>query len=707
MKLIDFKRFVNQKNKIPVGKWNDEANWMNYNMALANAKRNNCGISIVLGKINDEYTLAGIDIDTIRDKLSGKIDTNIEEDIKAFKHKHISMSGYGVHILCLIKNSALVANRKVNIKSNLNINRIVDGKQKFPEIEFYTSGKLFALPSEINVLEDNITDMTNEYLKIYNKYTNNNTNIENGDESRKDYKFIIDLIKSGHTDRDEIKDLFLQSDLFKNKDSMHKRKILERKDYLDRTITSAFKNIEEKEEKNQIQFNKVLDLINDKNIFIDERDNAYIVINYQNIKIESRKFEQFLTFECFENNIKINPQIINNLKSYLTYKAIKENKKYELNVRFAGTDNEFYYQLSEEDIVKIDKYGYSIIKNDTPLFKWVNMKEQILPQRSNTDFKRIWEYFNVEENQRLLFLVYVISLFIPNIPKPILIFSAERGAGKTTSTKLVKLLVDPSLLEITSFPRDLSSFSQMLDRSALICFDNLGRLQLWQSDALCRAYSGEATSKRKLYTDEEDVVFQYKRAIILNGINCPATREDILDRSILINLKRIRNYKEERVIFNEWNALKPELLDLIFNTLVKALQIYNITKIDISARTADWLKWGYCIAESIKKGLGEDFLECYKDNVTNQNDQVIENNVLVQAVLEFMEKQNHWQGSATDLYNMLRAYVSDYGIVGFPKSSSWLTRDLKSLLSIFESQNIKIEFLKATNKGSNIKLTKC
>ena len=127
----------------------------------------------------------------------------------------------------------------------------------------------------------------------------------------------------------------------------------------------------------------------------------------------------------------------------------------------------------------------------------------------------------------------------------------------------------------------------MLDRSALICFDNLGRLQLWQSDALCRAYSGETTSKRKLYTDEEDVVFQYKRAIILNGINCPATREDILDRSILINLKRIRNYKEERVIFNGWNALKPELLDLIFNTLVKALQIYYTTKINITARTAD------------------------------------------------------------------------------------------------------------------------
>lgn len=705
MKLIDLKRYVNQKNKIPFGKWNDETNWMTYNTAFNNAQRNHCGISLVLGKINEEYTLAGIDIDTIRDKISGRIDSNIEEDIKQFKHKHISMSGYGIHILCLIKNSALVENRKVNIKSNLNVNRIVDGKQKFPEIEFYTSGKLFALPNDINVFEDNIIDTTDEYLKIYNKYTNNNIN-NNEDESRKDFKFIIDLINSGYTDKEEIKQLFLQSELFKNKDIAHKKKVLERDDYLERTINKALESINEKEEKNYKQFHQILDLLNDKTIFIDERDNSYIVIDYQNIRIESHKFEQYLTFECFENNIKVNPQIINNIKSYLTYKAIKENKKYKLNVRFAGNDNEFYYQLSEENIVKIDKYDYSIIKNNTPLFKWVNMKEQVLPKENGTDFKKIWEYFNIDDNQKLLFLVYIISLFIPNIPKPILIFSAERGAGKTTSTKLIKSLVDPSLLEITSFPRDLSSFSQMLDRSALICFDNLGKLQLWQSDALCRAYSGEATSKRKLYTDEEDVVFQYKRAIILNGINCPATREDILDRSILINLKRIKNYKEERVIFNEWNALKPELLHLIFKTLAKALQIYDNTKINISARTADWLKWGYCIAESIKDGLGDEFLECYKDNVTNQNDQVIENNVLVQAVLEFMEKQNNWQGSATDLYNILRAYVSDYGIVGFPKSSSWLTRDLKSLLSIFESQNIRIEFLKATNKGSNIRLSK-
>lgn len=67
----------------------------------------------------------------------------------------------------------------------------------------------------------------------------------------------------------------------------------------------------------------------------------------------------------------------------------------------------------------------------------------------------------------------------------------------------------------------------------------------------------------------------------------------------------------------------------------------------------------------------------------------------------------HIKCRATDLYNYLKVYVRDYGsAIGFPKTSSWLSRDLKRLSSIFESQNIRIEFLKATNKGSNIKITK-
>ena len=122
MKLKELKRFVNSKNKIPLCKWKDQNNWLTYDEALKNAKDKNLGISIVLGKINDEYTLAGIDYDTVRDKNTGLVDKDIYFETKSFKHIHKSLSGYGIHILCLVKNNVKLLNgmkKYIDIKTHI------------------------------------------------------------------------------------------------------------------------------------------------------------------------------------------------------------------------------------------------------------------------------------------------------------------------------------------------------------------------------------------------------------------------------------------------------------------------------------------------------------------------------------------------------------------------------------------------------------
>ncbi|MDD2391984.1 MAG: hypothetical protein PHU94_03515 [Bacilli bacterium] len=709
MKLKELKRFVVRQGKIPIGKWQDSSNWLSYESALQKSKTiKDGGVSIVLGKINEEYTLAGIDLDTIQDKTKNIIDYEIKKDIEPFKHKHDSLSGYGIHILCLVKNDLkLDKGKKKHIVSKLKINRLDEsGNLKIPEIEFYINNKVFALPIALDTDSDDIINSTKDYINLYNKYFGNTIKSQSNSqsESEKDFAFFIELIEKGYENREEMKNAYWQSELFAKKDQAHKEKGF-RQDYLNITIDNALKGFGQQKAKEKPKIDNILELIKDKEIFIDERDIAYIIINYQNIKIDSKKFEQYLTYECYENNIKFNQQMINSAISYINYMAIKNNNRHTLNVRFAEDDNYIYYQLSEEDIVKISSNGYEIVKNDFPLFKWVNMLPQVKPQKSNVEFKYLLSKFNIDEEQKVLFIMYLVSLFIPNIPKPILILSAEKGAGKTTTTKFIKSLVDPSILDTTRFPKDISSLSQIFDHSALICFDNLDKLQNWQSDALCRAYSGEAISKRKLYTDEEDVVCQYKRAIILNGINCPATREDILDRAILINLKRFKQYKAEQVIYEEWETLKPQFLDLIFRTISKALPLHYSINIEELGRTADWCKWCYSIAETIQRGLGKKFLEDYKQNISNQNNEVVESNILVQAVLSFMENRLKWEGLATELFNELKTYAIIFGLDGFPKNSSWLTRDLKRFLSVLESQNIMFS-IKATNKGSRIELSK-
>ena len=52
----------------------------------------------------------------------------------------------------------------------------------------------------------------------------------------------------------------------------------------------------------------------------------------------------------------------------------------------------------------------------------------------------------------------------------------------------------------------------------LLACDNLSGLPVWLSDALCRLASGGSFAVRQLYSDDEEVLFQAPRPILLNGI---------------------------------------------------------------------------------------------------------------------------------------------------------------------------------------------
>ena len=67
---------------------------------------------------------------------------------------------------------------------------------------------------------------------------------------------------------------------------------------------------------------------------------------------------------------------------------------------------------------------------------------------------RFIDLFNIQgEKNRLLLKCYIVSLFIPDIPKVVLILHGGQGAAKTTLQELIKMLVDPSPMKTSSFLR--------------------------------------------------------------------------------------------------------------------------------------------------------------------------------------------------------------------------------------------------------------
>ena len=159
-----------------------------------------------------------------------------------------------------------------------------------------------------------------------------------------------------------------------------------------------------------------------------------------------------------------------------------------------------------------------------------------------------------DDDNKLLLKCYIISLFIPSISKPILMLHGEQGSAKTTLQELIKMLVDPSIVKTLTFPRDINELVQQLSHNYIAYYDNISVIKEQISDALCRAVTGTGFSKRQLYTDDDDIIYYFLRCIGFNGINLAATKADLLDRGIIIQLERILKRIEEKIedIWNEF-----------------------------------------------------------------------------------------------------------------------------------------------------------
>jgi hypothetical protein len=261
----------------------------------------------------------------------------------------------------------------------------------------------------------------------------------------------------------------------------------------------------------------------------------------------------------------------------------------------------------------------------------------------------------------------------------------EKGSAKSTLQKKIQLLIDPSKLDGLSISNDKTEFIQQISHNYLCFYDNVRREPIWLSDEVCRAITGGAFSKRKLYTDDEDIPYKYKRILSFSGINVIFTQEDALDRSIKIELERIKDTDAipEEEIYDELKQQIPQLLGYIFDVVAKALEIKDSVKLDKRPRMVDFAKWGEAIARAMDyKPL--EFLNTYFENIGEQNLEIVEADQFANAISKLIDYElNSWISSPTIFIDSLRKFADNNNIESskFPKGPQAITRRLNKIKS--------------------------
>ncbi|MDP3697159.1 MAG: bifunctional DNA primase/polymerase [Candidatus Taylorbacteria bacterium] len=458
------------------------------------------------------------------------------------------------------------------------------------------------------------------------------------------------------------------------------------------------KKVEESEQR-KTQSGLLLEQIEgDENIvlFHDELKDPYVklVINgHQEIwRVRGKQFKRWLAKSFWEKHKKTaNSDTLNIVLTTIEGKACFDGKEFKLANRITWLDDSLWYDLSDDGwrVVKITTQGWSIVNMSPILFRhYAHQQAQIEPEAGG-DAAAVLKFVNIRnDKQKLLFLVYLISCFVPEFPHPVLNIYGSQGSAKSTLSKVVRRLVDPSMVEVSEFPKTAVELLQKLSHHWCIFFDNVSSLPDFVSDTLCRAVTGAGFSKRELYSDDEDVIYTLKRCIGINGINLVAEKPDLLERSILLELDRVpkEERRQEKELFEEFEHERPKILGGIFDVLVKALQIKDSIHLPCLPRMADFAAWGCAIAEAMGYSKKE-FLDAYSANIENQNKEVLYESFVASALIAFMEDKGEWKGTPSELLMELKKIASEvHGVntdkeKGFPKAANILSKRLNQLKS--------------------------
>jgi hypothetical protein len=431
-------------------------------------------------------------------------------------------------------------------------------------------------------------------------------------------------------------------------------------------------------------------------LFHSERKDSFAAVRGDDnirriLPLRGRTFRRWLA-KCLweEKQQAANSESLTAALNVLDAKAQYDGERFELFNRFAPYGDAIYVDLGDDQwrAVKITAAGWEVVEEPPILFRrFAHQAALPVPERGGS-LDVLGKFFNLRNEETDLHLVkaWLVAAIFPEMPRPILMLHGAQGSAKTTTAKVGKRLVDPSATETVDLGREPAQLAQVFDHNAVPLFDNLSKLPGWAPDLLCRAATGGGWSKRELYTDAEDVIFVFKRAFIMTGVNIPTNAPDLLDRMLLIELARIapNKRKAERGFFESFEREHPKLFGALLDAVVGTLQALPDVSLPRLPRMADFAR--IACAYAVHSGVGANkMLDLIFENAGQQVQAVIDSDSFASALCKFMGEvverehketggleadnerrennkepkveKNEWAGTATELLRRLDLFM--------------------------------------------------
>jgi len=358
--------------------------------------------------------------------------------------------------------------------------------------------------------------------------------------------------------------------------------------------------------------------------------------------IERRAFRTWLHAEFYESTKKVaRSQSVGEALTTLAGIGQHDGEFVEVHIRCAALGEGYVIDLGEPGMsraIVVRAGGWTVTDQHGLLFQRPDSMRPLPEPVGGGSLDPLWGLVNVPENARLLVTTWLLDCLRPNTPFPLLEAIGEQGSAKSGLQTILKRLIDPSAIELRSAPRSGEDVFVGAAQGWLLAYDNVSHLSPDLQDVLCRVSTGATYATRKLYTNAEESSIRAKRPVTLNGIGAGITAQDLVDRTISLELPAIEDRREKAAIDTEFDRLHPALLGALIDLFASALAILPTITIerDRRPRLIEFARLGCAVAVAMG-GTADAFLAEFEAMRAESIGRTLDASPVAGALLVYLE----------------------------------------------------------------------
>jgi hypothetical protein len=364
-------------------------------------------------------------------------------------------------------------------------------------------------------------------------------------------------------------------------------------------------------------------------------------------------------------------------------------------LRTAAHEGALYVDLANEEwtAIRIRRRGWSFVSRPPVYFRRTPSMDALPMPRRGGCLSELQQFIRLKsEEDFALLIAYLVQALRPQGPYPILVFTGEQGTGKSTASRMVRALIDPSPVPLRTPPSSERDLVIAAENNWCLGFDNLDAPPANLSNALCRLATGGGFGKRALYSNRDEAIFAAQRPMLLNGIEDLTARPDLRERALVLELAPIPP-AERRTEADLWAAFeraRPRLLGALLDALACALRRYDTVALEGLPRMADFARWA-AAAEPAGPLSSGTFMAAHAANTAAGVDRLVDASPVAAAIVDLLETEPLWHGTTADLLEALRAHVPnpDRPPADFPGSYQALAAEMKRLQPVLRALDIE------------------